>query len=75
MRGLVEEIGVRVREHAERFVNGAVNETLRPIRQRRNELIQDRGYLRRVLADGSAAARTLAQETLTRVSAAMHTQY
>jgi tryptophanyl-tRNA synthetase len=58
-----------------RRATDAVNERLRPIRERRNDLMTDRGYLRKVLLDGSAAARTLAQDTLTQVSAAMHTQY
>jgi len=53
----------------------AVNERLRPVRDRRSELMRDRGYLRTVLRDGSAAARSIAQSTLARVAAAMHTNY
>jgi hypothetical protein len=37
--------------------------------------MRDRGYLRTVLRDGSAAARSIAQSTLARVAAAMHTNY
>lgn len=41
----------------------AVNERLRPVRDRRSELMRDRGYPRTVLRDGSAAARGIAQST------------
>lgn len=51
------------------------HERLAPIRDRRSELMRDRGYLRTVLRDGSAAARSIAQSTLTQVAAAMHTDY
>ena len=37
--------------------------------------MSDRGYLRTILRDGSLAARAIAQNTLERVSAAMHTNY
>ena len=53
----------------------AVNERLRPVRDRRSELIDDHAYLRTVLRDGSEAARRIAQRTLTQVAAAMHTNY
>jgi tryptophanyl-tRNA synthetase len=69
------EIAGRGAAELKRRATDAVNERLRPIRERRNDLMTDRGHLRRVLLDGSAAARTLAQDTLTQVSAAMHTQY
>ena len=42
---------------------------------RRAELARDRGYLRTILRDGSAAARGIAQDTLAQVAEAMHTRY
>jgi tryptophanyl-tRNA synthetase len=73
--GLAEEIGSRGAAELKRRAAEAVNERLAPIRDRRYELMRDRGYLRTVLRDGSAAARSIAQSTLTQVAAAMHTDY
>jgi tryptophanyl-tRNA synthetase len=72
---LAEEIGGRGAAELKRRAAEAVNERLAPIRERRSELMRDRGYLRTVLADGSAAARSIAQSTLAQVAAAMHTDY
>jgi tryptophanyl-tRNA synthetase len=72
---VASEIGSRGAAELKRRATDAVNERLRTIRERRTELMTDRGHLRRVLLDGSAAARAIAQDTLTHVSAAMHTQY
>jgi tryptophanyl-tRNA synthetase len=69
------DIGSRGAAELKRRAVEAVNERLRPIRERRAELISDRAYLRQVLLDGSATARDIAQDTLRQVSAAMHTQY
>jgi tryptophanyl-tRNA synthetase len=69
------DIGSRGAADLKRRAIEAVNERLRPIRERRAELISDRAYLRQVLLDGSATARDIAQDTLRQVSAAMHTQY
>ena len=69
------EIGSRGAAELKRRATDAVNEKLRPIRLRRAELMSDRGYLRTILRDGSLAARAMAQNTLERVSAAMHTNY
>ena len=69
------EIGRQGAAELKRRATEAVNERLRPIRERRRELMMDRGYLRRVLLDGSAAAQILAHDTLEEVSAAMHTRY
>ncbi len=74
-RQLAEQIGSRGAAELKRRATEAVNERLRPIRDRRSELVRDRGYLRTVLCDGSAAARNIAQSTLTEVTAAMHTSY
>jgi tryptophanyl-tRNA synthetase len=69
------EIGSRGAAELKRRATEAVNEKLRPIRARRAELMRDRGFLRAILRDGSLAARTIAQNTLRQVSAAMHTDY
>jgi tryptophanyl-tRNA synthetase len=74
-RQVAEQIGSRGAAELKRRATEAVNERLRPIRDRRSELIRDRGYLRTVLRAGSAAARGIAQSTLAQVTAAMHTTY
>jgi tryptophanyl-tRNA synthetase len=74
-REVAEQIGSRGAAGLKRRATEAVNERLRPIRERRTELIRDRGYLRAVLAEGTARARTIAQETLRQVAEAMHTDY
>jgi len=74
-RHLAEQIGSRGAAELKRRATEAVNERLRPIRDRRDELTRDRGYLRTILRDGSARARSIAEETLTHVAAAMHTNY
>jgi tryptophanyl-tRNA synthetase len=72
---LAQQIGSRGSAELKRRATQAVNERLRPIRERRAQLIRDRGYLRAILRDGSARARGIAQETLRQVTAAMHTDY
>ncbi len=72
---LAAQIGGRGAAELKRRATEAVNECLRPIRRRRAELVRDRGYLRTVLREGSARARGIAQQTLSRVAAAMHTNY
>jgi len=74
-RQLAEQIGRRGAAELKRRATEAVNERLRPVRDRRSELMRDRGYLRTVLRDGSDAARRIAQCTLAQVAAAMHTDY
>src|SRR5437588_578875 len=53
----------------------AINERLRPMRGKRRDLMQDRGYLREVLADGAERCRAIATETLDSVRGLMHTTY
>jgi tryptophanyl-tRNA synthetase len=72
---VAEQIGDRGAAELKRRATDAVNEHLRPIRERRAELMHDRGHLRAILRNGSDAARTIAQHTLTQVTAAMHTNY
>jgi tryptophanyl-tRNA synthetase len=74
-RKLAEELGGRGAAELKRRATEAVNERLRPIRERRGELMRDRGYLRTVLRDGSGVARSIAQRTLEEVAAAMHTNF
>lgn len=72
---VAEQIASRGAAELKRRATEAVNERLRPIRDRRAELMRDRGYLRAIIRDGSATARTIAQHTLAQVAAAMHTTY
>jgi tryptophanyl-tRNA synthetase len=72
---LADEIGNQGAAELKRRATEAVNERLRPIRDRRSELIRDRGYLRTILRNGSEAARNIAQLTLRQVAAVMHTDY
>jgi tryptophanyl-tRNA synthetase len=74
-RQVAEQIGSRGAAELKRRAAEAVNERLRPIRDRRAELASDRGYLRAILREGSAVARSLAQHTLGQVSTAMHATY
>jgi tryptophanyl-tRNA synthetase len=74
-RELAEQIGGRGAAELKRRAIEAVNERLRPIRDRRVELMRDRGSLRTILRNGSTRARSIAQETLRQVTAAMHTNY
>ena len=53
----------------------AVNESLRPLRTRRRELLADPAYLDGVLLDGIAQANAVANETLRQVRAAMGMDY
>jgi tryptophanyl-tRNA synthetase len=50
-----------------RRVTEAVNELLRPVRQRRAQLVDDPAYLDGVLAAGNEHARDVAEQTLTTV--------
>ena len=49
----------------------AIWEYFAPMRARRTELLADPGYVERVLADGAARARTVAEATLARVRQAV----
>lgn len=72
---VAEEIGGRGASELKRRAIEAVNERLRPIRERRADLAADRAYLRSVVRRGSEIARAIAQETLAEVAEAMHTSY
>ena len=53
----------------------AVNNRLAPLRERRADVLAKPGYVREVLIEGSRKARTVAQETMARVRAAVHLDY
>jgi tryptophanyl-tRNA synthetase len=53
----------------------ALNARLDPIRERRAAVLARPGYLRDVVIDGSRRARAVAQETMTRVRAAVQLKY
>jgi tryptophanyl-tRNA synthetase len=72
---LADEIGDGGAAGLKRVVTEAVNERMRPTRARRSGLIEDRGYLRRVLRDGTDTARAMAAQTLACVQRLMHTAY
>jgi tryptophanyl-tRNA synthetase len=74
-RQVAEEIGDGGAAELKRRATEAVNERLYAIRERRSELVHDRGHLRATLREGSAVARSLATDTLAQVSAAMHASY
>ncbi len=72
---IAAEIGDGGSGALKRLLTEAVNEHFREIRRRRAELLQDRGYLRRVLLAGNARAREVASQTLADVRRLMHTTY
>lgn len=59
----------------EALVTEAVNEHLRPLRQRRRELATDPGYLHQILDEGNTRANHIADHTLQHVLAVMDMTY
>jgi tryptophanyl-tRNA synthetase len=57
------------------LVTEALNERLRPVRQRRREFADDPAYLRNVLMTGTDRAREIASATLSDVRELMHNAY
>ena len=53
----------------------AINAMLDPMRERRADVLRDPGRLREIVMDGSRRARTVAQETMGRVRAAVKLEY
>ncbi|MFD9354835.1 tryptophan--tRNA ligase [Streptomyces sp. NPDC060031] len=72
---VADEIGSAGAAALKKTATEAVNEYLAPIRARRAEYAQDRGYLRRTLREGNERARATADTTLAEVRAAMNSQY
>jgi len=58
-----------------KFLNEVMQETLRPIRARREELARDPGAVMQILHDGTIAARVVAAQTIARVKRAMKLDY
>lgn len=74
-RDLAAQIGDGGGGALKAMVTEAVNERLRPVRQRRAELASDPGYLLDVLRQGNARANELADATLAQVREAMDMNY
>jgi tryptophanyl-tRNA synthetase len=72
---IADELGGRGAAALKALVTEAVNEELRPLRQRRCRLAADPGYLQQVLADGNARANDIADHTLQRVRKIMDMVY
>jgi tryptophanyl-tRNA synthetase len=68
---LAGELGARGAAALKALATEAVNEHLRPLRQRRQALATDAGYLRQVLQEGNARANRIADQTLQRVRSVM----
>ena len=58
-----------------KFLNNIIQEELSPIRKRRKEYEKDIASVYDILKAGCKAARTIAQETLDEVKAAMQINY
>jgi tryptophanyl-tRNA synthetase len=72
---VAEQIGNAGAAGLKRLVTEVVNERLRPVRQRRKELVGETPHLRQVLAHGNDRARTIADTTLADVRRLMHNAY
>jgi tryptophanyl-tRNA synthetase len=74
-RAVAERIGAGGASRLKQDLTEALNEVLRPIRQRRREAAAHPHDLDRILDDGNASARELAADTLNRVHAALGMTY
>ncbi|MCX4749946.1 tryptophan--tRNA ligase [Kitasatospora sp. NBC_01287] len=74
-RAVAERLGDGGASALKALVTEAVNEHLRPLRERRAALAGDQGHLREVLARGNERAAEVAQVTLAEVTAAMGMRY
>jgi tryptophanyl-tRNA synthetase len=72
---LADEIGGRGAAALKTLVTEAINEHLRPLRQRRQAIATDPGYLRQILIEGNAHANQIAEQTLQQVRAVMDMTY
>ena len=72
---IAEELGDRGAVALKALVTEAVNEHLRPLRQRRRELAGDPTIVRHVLDEGNTRANRIAEETLQKVREVMHMAY
>ena len=69
------EVGDAGASGLKRLLTDALNERLRPLRQRRRELADDPAYLSGVLSAGTDRAREIATATLADVRELMHNAY
>jgi tryptophanyl-tRNA synthetase len=69
------EVGGAGASGLKRLLTEALNERLRPLRQRRRDLAEDPAYLSGVLAAGTDRARQIAATTLSDVRELMHNAY
>ena len=74
-REIAEEIGMGGAGQLKRYVTEAVNGYFAPIRERREELAKDMGYVADVLHEGNRRAREIASATLDEVREAMGMVY
>ncbi len=72
---VASEVGGAGSARLKRLLTDALNERLRPLRQRRRELAADPAYLRSVLTTGTNRARDIAEATLCDVRDLMHNAY
>ncbi|MCA1703641.1 MAG: tryptophan--tRNA ligase, partial [Actinobacteria bacterium] len=72
---IADELGDRGAAALKALVTEAVNEHLRPLRQRRRELAADLTIVRHVLDEGNARANRIAEHTLQRVREVMDMAY
>ena len=72
---VAEAVGAGGAQALKATLTDALNERLRPIRRRRQELVADPGYLREVLTSGNEHAAEIAQTTLGRVRELLHMAY
>jgi tryptophanyl-tRNA synthetase len=72
---IADEIGDRGALTLKDLVTDALNAHLRPVRARREDVADERDYLRSILRVGNERARELAAETLSAVHRLMHADY
>jgi tryptophanyl-tRNA synthetase len=72
---LADEIGSQGAGHLKRMLTEAINELLRPLRNRRADLASDPAYLTQVLTTGNERARHTAEHTLAKVHNALGMTY
>ncbi|MGW1373038.1 tryptophan--tRNA ligase [Streptomyces sp. NPDC002446] len=72
---VADDIGPAGASALKKCVTEAVNEYLAPIRARRAQYAQDRGYLRQVLRQGNERAHAIAEATLDEARRAMNGLY
>jgi tryptophanyl-tRNA synthetase len=72
---IADEIAGRGASALKELVTNSLNEHLRPIRARRDDLVSEHAYLRSVLRAGNQRAREIAATTLDTVHELMHTTY